>query len=280
VHQQCLIKFTKQILSRLSRENSNPASQNITNEQCQRILVEYLEKIESAIQETVSINDDCMTLSSTRQVIETKIKQIREQLVKLNQASVISIKLIESLNQMFVEINQLISEIKFKSVIGPNLMDSDDTYTWKINVHLLLNDTSSTMHSDMFQCSQWGYKMGMSINLQTDEQNKTRYLQVCFVIFRGDFDAIVRWPFSYPITFCLVDLAENKNHIIHSIRPDSQTAIFGRPLDNANKPYRIARFCSSEKVSEIGSNYVRDGNMFLRMYIDFTEKGVHPFQLK
>ena len=134
------------------------------------------------------------------------------------------------------------------------------------------------MHSCSFQSSQSGYKMAINVAVQTDEHRKNRHVLVSFVIFRGDYDGILSWPFSYPVTLCLADLSGGPNHILHTFRPDSQAAIFDRPLDNANVPYHIPRFCAIEKLVENGSNYVRDGNMFLRLHIDFTGTGVHPFQ--
>jgi hypothetical protein len=189
-------------------------------------------------------------------------------------------KLLETIQQMFMEMNELIDEIQTKYTTSPTLLDADDTYTLKVNVLLLLNNDSPTMHSGSCQSSQCGYKMGINITMQTDEQSKTRHILVSFVIFRGDYDAILCWPFCYPITICIMDLSGGPNHIHRSFQPDSQAAIFGRPFDNANAPYHITRFCALEKLIENGSNYVRDGDMFVKLHVDFTGTGIHPFQQK
>ena len=279
-HQKHLLLLIQEILPYLHHGHSNSNSQNSVNEEYIQMLSEYLRRVESTIQGADSINNDCIRLNSERQLLETKITEIREKLSKLNETSFNNTKLIENLAETYMDLKKLIDEIQSKSVIGPALMDADDTYTWKINILVLLNDTTQTTYSGPFQCSQWGYRLGMSMTLQMDDQNIQRNVVVSVVFFRGDYDAILDWPFSYPMALCLIDLAGAQNHIVHSVLPDSRTAIYGRPLNNANVPLQITQFCPLEKLVENGTNYVRDGNMFLRLHIDFTKKGVHPFQSK
>jgi hypothetical protein len=249
----------------------------LISEQQKRIATECLPRIEVALQEIDSPNKDCVELNSKGQLTTSKTMETREQLKKLNEDSLNIIKVIESLDKMLMDMNEQTKDIRSKSMTRSNLMDADYTYTLKVNMLLILNDDSHKVHSDPFQSSQWGYKMGISMAIQTDEQNKQRSIVVSFIIFRGDYDSILHWPFSYPITICLVDLTGTRKHVIHSIQPDSQIAIYGRPIDNANIPYEIPQFCPIEKVLENASNYICDDSIYLRIHIDFTKTGVHPF---
>jgi hypothetical protein len=208
---------------------------------------------------------------------EAKAIEIREQLKKFNEESMNILDRVENLSKMLMDMKRLADDIKSEPVTGPNLMDADDTYTLKINLLLLLNDDSLTIHSNPFQSSQFGYRMRMSMTTQTDQQSNQRFILPSFAMLRGNYDPILCWPFSYPIALCLVDLTGAQNHVRHSIKPDSQTAIFGRPLGDANTPYQFTHFYPFAKLIENGSNYVRDDNLFLRIHIDYTETGVHPF---
>jgi hypothetical protein len=277
-HQKYLLLFIKETLPRLNHENSNSNSQNLINEQYLQMLAEYLQRLESTIQEADPISHECTRLNSEWEMLAAKIIEIRQQLRKLNEVATNGTKLLEDQNEIFMDLKRLIDEIRSKSAIGPVLMDAADTYTWKVNILLLLNDNSLTIHSGPFQCSQWGYRFGISMTAQIDEPNSYHTIAVSFAIFRGEYDAILHWPFSYPITLCLVDLDDAQNHIIHSVLPDSRSAIFGRPSSDANTPYHITRFCPVNKLVENGTSYVRDGYIFVRMHTDFTGKGVHPFQ--
>ncbi|CAF1134083.1 unnamed protein product [Adineta steineri] len=210
--------------------------------------------------------------------METRAMEAREQLRTLSESSLNTVKFLETIQQMFNEMNKLISEIREKCSMNPTILDDNDTYTLKINVLLLLNNNSAAMHSGSVHSSKCGYNIGISVAMETDEQVNHRYVHVSFMICRGDYDAILYWPFSYPITISLVDLSGGSNHIFHSIQPGSQAEIFNRPLSTANMPYQISRFCSAEKLAETDSNYVRDGNMFVRLHVDFTETDHFPYQ--
>ncbi len=253
------------------------SSQKLASQQQQRIATECLPRIDLALQEIHSTNNICVQLNSKRQTAEAKTIETREQLKKFNEELVNIQDRIESLNKMLTDMKILTDEVKSKSVTGPSLMDADNTYTLKVNLSPLLNDDSLTVHSDPFQSSQWGYKIKISVTTQTDGQTKQRFLLVSFVILRGDYDSILRWYFCYPVKLCLVDLTGAHKHVTHSIRPDSRTAIFGEPLNNANTPYQITHFYPIDKLREKGSDYVRDDNIFIRIHIDFMETGVHPF---
>ncbi len=53
-----------------------------------------------------------------------------------------SIKLLEILQQMFIEMNKIINEIRTDYAMLSTLMDPDDTYTMKVNVLLLSSSDS------------------------------------------------------------------------------------------------------------------------------------------
>lgn len=276
-HQQYMLLFIKQIQPQFLHETSNLNSMNLANEQYLQMLSEYLKIVESTVQQTDPIADDCVRLNSEREILEHKFGEIRKQLKAINDASANNVKLIQTLNELVMDLKRLIDEIDSKPVGGPLLIDDNDIYTWKISSVFLFNDSTSTVQSGPFQTAQWGYKLGMSMTLQIDEQNLQRNVAASFVIFRGEYDAILQWPFPYPIALCLVDLAGTQNHIIHCIVPDTRSVTFGKPSNTANMPYHIAQFCPIERLVENGTNYVRDGNMYVKLHVDFTKKGVHPF---
>lgn len=250
----------------------------MASEQYQVALVDCLSKVESMLGTIHGTDDALSEAKSRRQIIEAKVIEMRQQLFKINEASIKSIGFLDSIQEIFVETHHLLSEIQLISMSSPKIMDNDDTFTWKVNTLVLLNNETGMMHSDAFQSSQWGYKMRISICLEADSQSLKRFLLIYFFIMRGAYDSILHWPFSYPITVCLVDLVRGQNHMVHSIRPDSQAAMFGKPLNEANTPYPIAQFCSLEKLSEDGSSYIQDGYMFLKLHICFTGEDVNPFE--
>jgi len=241
---------------------------------------ECLLRVESELQLIDSTDKEYNELNSKRQMMDAKSKEIRNKIKMYSEDLAKIIERIESLYQLLADMDQQINEIKSNSVTGPNLTDENDIYLWTVNFLILLSENSSPIYSGPFQTSQWGYKVGTSMAIQMNEKSKRGFISVSFIIFRGDYDSILQWPFPYPVTLCLVDLRGKQKHVIHSIRPDSRTAIFGRPLDDANVPYQIAEFCPVQKLIENGNNYVSDDKIFVRIHVDFTETGAHPFEIK
>jgi hypothetical protein len=243
--------------------------------QYQHNLSRCIEKTDSLLQEINPIIQNCDRLDSERHAIETKIKEVRTQAIEINKSSDNSAKLIESLHQLLASMFKLLDEIKRKPVTGPTLISLDSKYLWKANFHVLINN-GRTIQSEPVQTSQSGYRMELNSDINTDEQNKKQYLTVSFAILPGDFDAILSWPFMFPIMLSIMDLTPAKKNIVHSISQESQKAALGRPLSNAKSSYSITKFCLVDVLLANGSNYIQDGCMFVEAHIDFTAPGVNP----
>lgn len=222
------------------------------------------------------INGESVSIATTKNNIQTSLMEIREQLVLMQQVFG-NTQLISDINQIIVEISQLFTMVESHHVIELQLMGPDDVFTWKVDSLLLLADNLPTLDSVPFQSSRWGYRMKIGISVKIDEKTKIRCVLLSFTIIRGEYDPILFWPFPYSFTFCVVDLAGTKKHILKSVVPDSQEAIFGRPCSDANKPYCIDGFCQFDSLIEAQSRFIRDQSMFLKLHIDFTSHGLHPF---
>ena len=275
-HQRCLITAIKSLLDQKLHTNL----QKPIIEAKQHILTECLPKINQVLEDAHVADNTCSELTSKRVVTETKVTQIREELQRVSEDSMNILHHIDNINKNLMDMMTKINEIKSKPTTGPNLMDGNDIYTWKINLSVLLNDELVTIFSDPFQSSKWGYRMKISITTYVEEHKKHRFIQPAFVLLQGEYDGILRWPFCYPITFCLVDLTGSHKNVVKMIKPDSRSAIFARPLDTANMPYTFSDFYLLEKLTANGSNYVQDNNIFLQIHVDFSETGVNPFLSK
>ena len=101
-----------------------------------------------------------------------------------------------------------------------------------------------------------------------DGQARRTHLSLFFVLLRGEYDAILDWPFSYKVTFCLFN-QQDKRHLIDSFRPDPKSNSFQRPRTAMNIASGIPRFCPLTSIHQANSPYVRDDCMFIRCMIDF-----------
>ena len=261
---------------KFSNEVKVSASQEKLNEQYQEQLVGCLQQIEAQMQMIDQVNNESTNMASTQNNIKMRLTEIHEQLVGIQEVFA-DVQLVTDLNEIIAQIDQFFAVTESLYLIELHLMGSDDIFTWKVDSLLLLGDNLPTLYSDAFQSSRWGYRMRIGIAIKKDEQTQIRCVLVSFIIMRGEYDPILCWPFPYPITCCLVDLAGAKKHIVKSIQPDSQTAIFGKPSSDMNKPYYLVEFCPLDSLIDAQSRFIRDQSMFLRCHIDFTKLGIHPF---
>jgi hypothetical protein len=274
-HQHCLIKFITEVFSQ-SFGGQAMLSSRRPNDDYQHSLSVYIGKTESLIEEVNPIVANCSRLDSERQMIATQINAVRTESIKIKESSDNSAKLIESLHQILVNMITHLDDIKRKPIPGPKLMSLDSKYIWKVNFHVLINN-GRTLQSEPFHTSQSGYRIMISCDIHVDEQNQKRYLSVSFTILPGEFDAILSWPFMFPITLSIVDLTAAKKHVTHSI---PRSVILSQPKNNMPSSYCAKKFCLIDPLLENGNNYIQDGFMFIEVYMDFMAPGVNPIPTK
>jgi hypothetical protein len=101
--------------------------------------------------------------------------------------------------------------------------------------------------------------------LYGDGDARETHVSICLVIFKGEYDAILTWPFIFPVNFCLHDQTGQNHHII-----DSTSSNFQRPCSEMNIASGIPYFCPLEIVQQKGNCYIRDDTMFIKTMVDFT----------
>lgn len=131
-----------------------------------------------------------------------------------------------------------------------------------------INGRQVSMYSPCFNTGQHGYKMCARLYLNGDGMGKGTHLSLFFVVMRGDYDALLRWPFRQKVTFMLLD-QDNVEHVVDAFRPDPNSSSFQRPRRESNIASGCPMFCS---LSELNNHaYVRDDVMFLKVIVDTTD---------
>ena len=125
-----------------------------------------------------------------------------------------------------------------------------------------------SFYSPYFYTSRYGYKMCARIYLNGDGMGRGTHISVFFVVMRGQYDAILRWPFRQKVTFMLLD-QDNVEHVIDEFRPDPNSPSFQRPRREANIASGSPLFCSLIQLSRRA--YVHEDAMFLRVFVGDME---------
>ena len=125
-----------------------------------------------------------------------------------------------------------------------------------------------SFYSPCFYTGRYGFKMCARIYLNGDGMGRGTHISVLFVVMRGHYDALLRWPFSQKVTFMLLD-QDNGEHVIDSFRPDRNSTSFQRPTREMNIASGCPMFCS---LTELNNHaYVRDDTMFLKITVDTSD---------
>ncbi|XP_022805975.1 TNF receptor-associated factor 1-like [Stylophora pistillata] len=149
----------------------------------------------------------------------------------------------------------------------------DGQLLWKITDYTRRRNDAVTgqqvsLYSPCFYASRYGYKMCARIFLNGDGMGKGTHISIFIVVMRGQYDALLRWPFRQKVTFMLLD-QDNVEHVIDAFRPDPNSSSFQRPRREMNIASGCPMFCP---LAELNNHaYVRDDTMFLKIILDTSD---------
>ena len=149
----------------------------------------------------------------------------------------------------------------------------DGQLVWKITEYArkrneAVSGQQVSFYSPCFYTSRYGYKMCARIYLNGEGTERGTHISVFFVVMRGQYDALLRWPFRQKVTFMLMD-QDNVEHVIYAFRPDPSSSSFQRPRGETNIVSGCPMFCS---LTELNNHaYVRDDTMFLKIIVDTSD---------
>uniref|UniRef100_A0A7I4XS57 MATH domain-containing protein n=1 Tax=Haemonchus contortus TaxID=6289 RepID=A0A7I4XS57_HAECO len=121
--------------------------------------------------------------------------------------------------------------------------------------------------SEPFETHRFGYKMTVMVAPYGDAQVARQYLSIYVTLIKGDYDAILRWPFTHPMTFTAHAVNPSEDLVRKFIpNPIPQNLPFlGRPTTR-NAAFGIQRFCKLMDVDK----YIIEGDFFLSVHIDLS----------
>ena len=178
----------------------------------------------------------------------------------------------ESMSHSLALRNVTLSDLE-EYVQQQDVSSHDGILLWKIpdftrRRQSALSGNQASLYSPCFFTSRYGYKMCARIYLNGDGIGKGTHISIFFVVMRGQYDALLRWPFRQKVTFMLLD-QDNVEHVIDAFRPDPNSSSFQRPRRETNIASGCPTFCP---LSELNNHaYVRDDTMFLKIIVDTTD---------
>ena len=130
----------------------------------------------------------------------------------------------------------------------------------------------TSIYSPPFYTGRNGYKMCIRAYLNGDGAGYKTHLSLFFVVMKGEFDALLKWPFDYKVSLILVD-QNHRKHIVQTFKPTPESSSFQRPASDMNVASGCPQFA---KLSVLEDNsYVTDEVLYIKCIVD-TSRIFHP----
>eukprot|EP00058_Branchiostoma_floridae_P006397 XP_002591885.1 hypothetical protein BRAFLDRAFT_89402 [Branchiostoma floridae] len=129
-----------------------------------------------------------------------------------------------------------------------------------------------SLYSPMFLSSKYGYKMAISICPNGDGQGKGKFMSLFMCIIKGEFDALLPWPFAQKVIISVIDQCQDpdaRKNIEYVIKPNTckdNLQFLGRPIHERNPSFGTQMFCPLSHLHR--GDYIRDNTMFISVQVD------------
>ena len=217
---------------------------------------------------------EVLLVESNRTVMETsrEVNNVKRQLEGVQETARRTERRVESIEHTLALRNVTLADLE-EYVRQQEFSSYDGQLLWKITEFTrkrneAVSGQQVSFYSPHFFTSRYGYKMCARIYLNGDGMGRGTHISVFFVVMRGLYDAILRWPFRQKVTFMLLD-QDNIEHVIDAFRPDPSSSSFQRPRRETNIASGCPMFCS---LTELNNHaYVKDDTMFLKIIVDTSD---------
>ncbi|NXD26315.1 TRAF1 factor, partial [Spelaeornis formosus] len=159
-----------------------------------------------------------------------------------------------------------------KSLLFSEQASYDGIFLWKITevgrkLQESVTGRTVSLYSPAFYTAKYGYKVCLRVYLNGDGTGKGTHMSLFFVVMKGDYDALLPWPFRHKVTFMLLD-QNNREHVIDAFRPDLASASFQRPVSDMNVASGCPMFLPLCKLQSPRHAYVKEDTLFLKCIVE------------
>eukprot|EP00117_Sycon_ciliatum_P029607 scpid71642/ scgid3562/ TNF receptor-associated factor 3; CAP-1; CD40 receptor-associated factor 1; CD40-binding protein; LMP1-associated protein 1 len=148
----------------------------------------------------------------------------------------------------------------------------DGTLIWRINNFSDLlsnakNEKRTSLYSPPFYTGRYGYKLCTRMYPNGDGLGLGTHISLFIVVMRGDFDAVLDWPFNKIVHLTILDQAAARRHVSEAFLPDLRSGSFQRPTSEMNIASGCPCFISHEFLFNERSQYLQDDTIFFKVEI-------------
>ena len=146
-------------------------------------------------------------------------------------------------------------------------------FVWKINnfseiFRQAKTDEFQRVESAPFYTENYGYKLKLSMKPNGSGPGKNTHLSVFIHVMKGEYDAILPWPFKKKVRFTLIDQQEDpdeRENVTFHFTPDNSSNNYARPTKEQNKGRGVLKLIAHEKLNT--RRYIANNTLFLRVKV-------------
>jgi TNF receptor-associated factor 2/TNF receptor-associated factor 3 len=135
-----------------------------------------------------------------------------------------------------------------------------------------IDEKITSIYSPPFYTGRNGYKMCIRAYLNGDGIGFKSHLSLFFVLMRGEYDPLLKWPFEHKVSLILVD-QDHRKHIVQTFKPTPDSSSFKRPTSDMNVASGCPQFSKNDVLTQ--DNYVKDDIMYIKCIVDVS-RIFHP----
>ena len=195
--------------------------------------------------------------------VEPALLELQQNIARVDEAS-------QAVQETVTRHAVAMEEIKLRQDVL-DVKTTTGNFVWKIpDIRKRLRDAverrTLSLYSPPFYTSPHGYRMCIRAYLNGDGSGRGTHLSVFFVLMRSEHDNLLRWPFSQPVTFTLINQAFPSKSNSETFLPDTRSISFQQPRSEMNVASGFPRFAPQSLLHE--ENYTKGNSIFIKCRVD------------
>lgn len=233
------------------------------SEAVKNLLYSEMHKISETLQR-IKEKDKTQTTQLTE--LQGKQKDISFRLTGVEDILIVLQENITEINRTYAEISLTLQTLQATSY--------DGKYIWKIpditrrRRDALMGKTVS-LYSATFYTDRFGYRMCLRVYLDGDGSGKGRYISYFLTIMKGEYDALLEWPFQPTVSMAMINQKGGSN-IVQSFKPNPNSASFHRPKPDMNVASGCPKFAPLSVLDN--QEFIVDDTAYFQCIINCSVK--------
>jgi len=238
-------------------------------------------QVESHLQSATSLHLElaCVKFESTEVRLTSTEAKLYETQVKLYNTEKTTRKLLEKLDILQRQFENKLGEGQLNAseekvvMVKTERADCPSEFVWNITdfseiLRQAKAEEKEMIESVPFYTDRHCYKLKVRVYPNGITFGKHTHLSVYIIVMKGEYDAILPWPFKKKIKFTIIDQQEDlteRQNAVKRLFPGNHPRCFARPINENNKTRGFAQFISHDKLHS--RRYLLDDTLFLQVKV-------------